>query len=696
MAAAIVGLLIASSVCYAASPRQDLTLDSNWRFIRQDEAGAQSPTFDDSTWSRVSLPHTWNNKDGEDGGNNYYRGPGWYRRHLTVPASMAGKSLFLKFDGAATVTDVYVNGTQVGTHRGNFGAFCFDVSTEMRPGQDNLVAVRVDNAHNPDIPPLRGDFTIFGGLYRDVHLLVLNPVSIDPTDFASSGVYLTQTNVSGRSANLEITTKLRNGSVAQRDVTVVTVIRDASNREVQALTESQGIPGQGRADCLQHTTLEHPHLWDGRIDPYLYTVTVSVRAGRTLVDQVAQPLGFRFYRVDPEKGFFLDGKHYAVHGVNRHQDRIDKGWAISRQDRDQDFALMMEMGCTGVRLCHYEHSQYFYGLCDKGGLIVWAELCLVTSLGNSAAFSENARQQLTELIKQNYNHPSILFWSLFNELSFGRQTTATPGAPAPWALVEDLNKLAHQLDPTRLTTAATSQGATHPVNFITDIIAFNRYPGWYGGKPSDWPATLDALHKALPGRCIGISEYGAGASVFQHEADPKQPSAGGKWHPEEWQCAVHEAAWKAMEQRPYLWCTFLWNMFDFAADQRNEGDHPGRNDKGMVTYDRKIKKDAFFWYKANWSNDPFVYITDRCFNPRPAGPITIKVYSNCDRVSLTVNGTRLGEKASDDHRFIWDGVELVVGPNRVETIGTLAGKEYRDACVWIGQAASAGSSSETH
>ncbi|MDQ2731540.1 MAG: glycoside hydrolase family 2 protein [Armatimonadota bacterium] len=661
-----------------------MSLDDGWRFIKEDVPGAEAANFQDNQWQTISLPHTWNNLDGEDGGNNYYRGPGWYRRNLTIDAALAAKSLFLKFDGAATVADVWVNGQVVGEHKGNFGAFCYDITPLVHTGADNVIAVKVNNAYNPDVPPRSGDFTISGGLYRDVHLLALDRLSVTPLDYASPGVFIKQSHVTDEGADLEITTELRNSNPADKNVTVRCTILDRDGKTVQSLRSRMKAGAGVQTNVVQQVTLRHPHLWNGRIDPYLYTVTTEVMDGARKTDEVTQPLGIRYFRVDPNEGFFLNGKHYELHGVTRHQDRIDKGWAIGPAEHLEDYNLITEMGCTGIRLAHYQHADYFYSLCDQGGLVVWAELCLVNSLNDTEAFRQNARQQLTELIKQNYNHPSILFWGLFNELSFGRGKTADNDAgPHPWDLIAELNGLAHQLDPTRLTTAATNLNPSHPANFITDVIAFNRYPGWYGGNPTEWAGWLDDFHRKYPTRSLGISEYGAGASIHQHEQNPVQPKAGGPWHPEEWQSVVHEDAWNAMKTRPYIWGTFLWNMFDFASDGRREGDTPGRNDKGMVTYDRKTRKDSFFWYQANWTSAPMMYITSRRFTPRTNPSADVKVYSNCSTVELSVNGKSMGSKTSDDHIFLWPAVMLGNGENRLEAVGLKDGKTTRDSCVWV-------------
>ena len=662
-----------------AAPRSDLKLDEQWRFIREDVANAATTNCDDSAWSPVNLPHTWNNLDGQTAGKDYYRGIGWYRRHLLVDAQYAGKSLFLKFDGAATVADVFVNGDLIGTHRGNFAAFCFDATPFLRVGKDNVVAVRVNNAKDKDILPLSGDFTVFGGLYREVHLLVLDKMSVTPLDYASPGVYVKQAQVTGDSAELEITTKLRNGGHSPKKPTVYCTIFDAAGLAVGKTSSQQQIGTNSVADIVQRLTLARPHLWNGRADPYLYKVRIEVGDGGQIVDSVEQPLGVRFFRVDPDQGFSLNGAPYPLRGVSRHQDRLDKGWAIGPAEHEEDFRLITEMGSTCVRLAHYQQDQLVYDLCDRNGLILWTELSLVNELTDSEAFTDNARQQLTELIKQNSNHPSIIFWGIFNEL---HAKGSWNDAPAKWDLVKQLNQLAKDLDHTRVTAAASCINAHNPLNFVTDIIGFNRYYGWYNDKSTDWPKALDTLHQVDTNRCVGISEYGAGASIQQHETVPQKPDPGSHWHPEEYQSYAHEQAWLAMKDRPFLWCDLVWNMFDFAVGQRNEGDTPGRNDKGLVTYDRKVKKDAFYWYKANWTDAGFVYITSQRFTERTEAKTPVTIYSNCDSVELRVNGVSQGSLHSANHIFRWNDITLTAGENAIECFAAKGPWTYSDTCTW--------------
>ncbi len=685
----LLAILLTATLARAAdSPRAVIDLNPGWKFIREDAGGAEQPSFDDSKWDAINLPHTWNNMDGQDGGNNYYRGIGWYRLHLKADPAWAGKEIYIKFDAASINSVVYVNGKPAGKHAGAFGAFCFDITPLLDLKGENVIAVQVSNKHDNNVAPLSGDFTVFGGIYRGVHLLVLNRLSISPIDDASSGVRIRQDQVTAEQAELNVQTTLRYfGAVDdQPRCTLKCELVDAAGNVATSNSKRVGIEGGDQLVDID-LKLAHPHLWNARKDPYLYTMRVTLTdSANKVIDIVEQPVGLRFYHVDPEKGFFLNGQPYRLVGVNRHQDWIDKGWAISLADHEKDFADMMEMGCTGVRLAHYQHAQEFYDLCDRGGMVAWAELPLVNAVTPSPEFDANASQQLRELIKQSFNHPSICFWSLSNELRGPSTKTEEQKKMTDHEveLITKLNAEAHQLDPTRLTTQASAIQPGKPQDAITDVVAFNRYFGWYGGKPNGLGPDLDKIHKTYPDRAVGISEFGAGAAISQHEVNPNQPKPGGKWHPEEWQCVVHEAAWEAIKPRDWIWGTFIWCEHDFAADQRNEGEHAGRNDKGMVTYDRKTKKDAFYFYKANWSAEPVVYITERRFTPRAVADAPVKIYSNCESVELKLNGKSLGSaKGSDIDVFLFDKVQLQPGENTLEAIGIRDGKPITDSCTIV-------------
>ena len=659
------------------SHREDINLDAGWRFIRQDVTGAQNSGFDDSGWTGLNLPHTWNNLDGQDGGNNYYRGIGWYRTHYTVDASYTNRCFFLKFDGANIVSDVYVNGNLVGEHQGGFAAFVFDVTPYLNIGADNTIAVKVNNASNSSVPPLSADFTFFGGIYRDVHLLVTAPVHISPLDYGSPGVYLKPTGVSSASADLQVTTLVSNATPGVANITVRAVITDAATNIVTTLTNVVTLPATSISNVMASTVIANPHLWDGLADPYLYHAFVEVYSGTNLTDVVGQPLGFRWFRVDPTNGFFLNGRYYDLHGVSMHQDWLNCGWALSNAQRETNFMFLKELGVTAMRMCHYQHNEYEYQLADQNGIILWSEIPLVNSTTETSAFYNNAKQQLRELIRQNYNHPAVVCWGMYNELSLNVNTS-------PTNLVNQLVQLEALEDSTRPSTAATLASNGDANSWYPQLAGFNEYFGWYEDPLNGIASWADAIHAAHPTNCIGISEYGAGASIYQHSEDPvnKPGTSGAPFHPEEWQNTVHETNWQLMKARPFLWCKFVWNMFNFAVDSRNEGDTPGRNDKGLVTYDRLVRKDAFYYYQANWTTNPMVYITGHTFTNRLTNAITAKVYANCDSVELFLNGVSQGTRTSTNCIFTWP-VTLVPGSNSVQAVGTVGSTQVTDSLFWL-------------
>jgi beta-galactosidase len=653
----------------SGSGRWEMPLGEGWKFLKADPLGAEKVGVSEKGWQAVTVPHTWNNLDGEDGGfegrGNYLQTGCWYRRHLVVTPAMAGKTLVLKFEGANRRTDVFVNGVKVGKHIGGFAAFTFDITQAAKAG-DNLIAVRVTNEHDDESAPLSADFTFFGGLYRPVELLVLDSLHISPLDAGSSGVVIGESDVSTTAATVHVKALVRNaGEEAAAGHVVMSIVDAAGNRVASAETETRMLAGV-TVPVEATMVLAHPHLWNGRRDPYLYQVVTDVVRGGKVVDEVVQPLGVRTFSIDKERGFLLNGQPYALHGVNRHQDRPDKGWAISDADHDEDMAMILEMGCTAIRLAHYQHAEHFYQLCDKAGLVVWAEVPVVDEITPDKGFATNAKQQLTELIRQNINHPSICFWSLGNEI------TALHGSPVP--LLKEMNAVAHEEDPSRLTTMAfanSAGGSPREWPGITDVVGKNRYYGWYDGELPDFAAFL-----ATQGS-VAISEYGAGSSVYFHAENPVRMD-----HTEEYQCLFHEAYWPAIAQKKSVWAAFIWNMFDFAADQRKEGDHAGRNDKGMVTYDRKTRKDVFYYYQANWSDEPVVHINSKRFAVRGRERIAVKVYSNAEAVELWVNGVSVGVRQGSYCVFTWEGVGLKQGVNQVVARGMRKGKMIEDRCEW--------------
>lgn len=672
-----VSLFCLLALAFDSFARQDTLLDSNWRFKLGDVRGAEAVSFDDTDWQAVSVPHNWGWAQAQEG-KDYYRGPGWYRRELDVTPE-PGKRYFLRFEAASLFADVYVNGDFLGEHRGGFGAFCYEITKSLSASGTNVIAVRVSNSWEPDIAPLSGDFSVYGGLYRPVHLIETAAENFALTDHGSFGVAWLQKDVTRRKAAISMTAEISNGTKERRSLTLVATLLDARGKKIAEANQSIVLAPDATAPYWLTVEVPHPHLWNGRPDPYLYQAVAELRSSNSIVDSVVQPLGLRFYRVDPDKGFYLNGKPYALHGVDLHQDWQDKGWAISHADMDENMRLIQEIGATVVRCAHYQHSDYFYSLCDKAGILVWAEIPQVNEINATARFAETSRNQLLDLIRQNINHPSIFVWSLFNEIGNAR-------TPDPDRELQDLNNLAHSEDPTRPTIGATCTDKFPQMNRIPDLLGWNFYPGWYLGRGSltNFGALLDQHRYDSQHGGFCVSEYGAGANINQHELHPTQPQPGGNWHPEEWQTMVHENDWAVLKTKPYVWATFVWNLCDFAVSTRHEGGVPGRNDKGLVTYDRKVKKDAFYFYEANWSAEPVLYIADRRFTERTNAVTDVTIFSNAGKVELVLNGKSQGKRRSNgDCIFVWKNIRLQPGENRVIAKADRDGKSLSDNCRWM-------------
>ena len=677
-------LTITTLIALAAlstSARDNQLLLDDWRFQKGEQTNAAATDYTDGGWQKLSLPHCWGWEEAQVT-NKYYRGPGWYRRALELPAE-TGKRYFLRFEAASTVADVFLNGQNLGEHRGGFGAFCFEITDKLNASGTNLLAVRVNNAKATDIAPLSIDYCVFGGLYRPVHLLVTEDVCFTPLDHASPGVFWQPTQVSKNEAVIDFTAEISNGAKTNADRVLVAKILDATGKMVASQSCAIEIPGRVTPPFALQLKLKNPHLWNGRADPYLYRAVAELQTTNGVVcDSIEQPLGLRFYRVDPDQGFFLNGEPYRIRGVCRHQDVWNKGWALSHADHERDVQLICEMGANAVRCCHYQHSDEFYSLCDQAGLLVWAEIPQVNEITAGPEFAETSRNQLLDLIRQNFNHPAIFVWSLFNEIGYRTGD--------PHRLLKDLKIVANGEDPTRPTIAATCIMDRPQMNKIPDLLGWNRYPGWYppvdGGipsKPEECGSLLDAIRYTSRHGGICLGEYGAGANVSQHEDKPQQPKPAGQWHPEEWQAIVHEADWAAIKARPFVWGSFVWNMFDFVVADRHEGGVPSRNDKGLVTNDRQTKKDAFYFYQANWSDEPVLYLTSRRYTERTNSLTDVKVYSNAKPVELFVNGKSLGKSsAATNCVFIWKNIALAPGENHIEAKAVRKHQVLRDQCVW--------------
>uniref|UniRef100_UPI00402A311B glycoside hydrolase family 2 protein n=1 Tax=Roseburia inulinivorans TaxID=360807 RepID=UPI00402A311B len=583
--------------------RKIILLDKNWTFYKNP---------DSTQGEEVSLPHTWNAVDGQDGGNDYYRGTCKYECHFSRPElEMDGKA-YLEFDGAAMTADVVINGTKAVHHEGGYGAFRADITQYLK--DENKLEVYVDNSDNTKVYPQKADFTFYGGLYRMVKLVTVSKNHFELDYAGGTGIKVTPevtlTDAAAKKADAKVTVELW----MVGDAEAVTVTIDGQQKETPV--------ENGYAKAV--FDLANVHLWDGVDDPYLYTAKAELSDG----DIVETTFGCRSFSIDPQKGFFLNGRSYPLRGVSRHQDRAGAGNALTHEMHREDMEIIKELGANTIRLAHYQHAQEFYDLCDENGMIVWAEIPYITM--HMSDGTENTLSQMRELVVQNYNHPSIVCWGLSNEI--------TAASAVNEELLENhrkLNDLCHALDMTRPTVMADvfMLETDSPMLEIPDMNSYNLYFGWYLGELEQNDSFFDAYHTTYPDRVIGLSEYGADANPAYHSAKPERGD-----YTEEYQCIYHEHMAKMIEERPYLWATHVWNLFDFAADGRDEGGKHGVNQKGLVTIDRKLKKDAFYLYKAYWSKTPFVHVCGRRYVDRTEDVTEIKVYSNGQSVTLFVDG----------------------------------------------------------
>jgi len=661
----------------ALAQRETSDLLTGWKFIRQDVPLTAST----DTWESISIPHTWNAIDGQGGlkahpefKDGYYRGPAWYKYSLNAKPEWKHKRVFIRFEAASLVAQVYLNGKLLGEHRGGFTAFCFELTSGLHFDGPNELRVRVDNTMREDVSPLTGDFNIDGGIYRPVHLIITDPVCISPLDYASSGVYFTTKSINQASAWVDVRTVLSSSLPDKTREHFTVELDDANGKFLQSTDEFFYInPGTMSPTSLL-LSIDHPHLWNGRFDPYLYRVVVRVSGTGSHEDSVTQSLGLRTVAITNQQGFLLNGKPYPIYGVNLHQDMFDKGWAMSDADHDADMRLMLDMGVTAIRLAHYPQSDYVHDLADQNGILLWNEIPMVNAVRDTPAFKDNISQQLREMILQRYNHPSAAFWGMFNEIGNVMDPVAVP-------LLEQLKREQKQLDPTRLNVAASCFDNCG-FDTVPDWICYNPYLGWYTGAPSDLAGYIDDRYRENGNKRIGLSEYGAGANPAQHhEGEPSRPKPFGPFHPEEWQSYAHEQDWAQIKNNPKLWGSFLWCMFDIASSHRNEGGTPGVNDKGLVTANRQIKKDAYFFYQANWSNTPMLHINGCRLVDRKNAVTDVEVYSNCASVDLVLNGKLLGILVPDDlHICRWKGVQLKSGANILQA--TSPGTSLSDSCHW--------------
>ena len=605
--------------------RTIVNINRKWAFTKQATTVPEAlPTL----WDWVNLPHSWNAIDGQDGGNDYHRGTCYYAKDIQKMDLPTADRYYLEINGANSSAEVYLNGKKLASHDGGYSTWRVDITDSLQ--DKNLLVVAVDNAPNDRVYPQVADFTFYGGLYRDVNILCVNESHFDLDYYGGPGIKVTPI-VNGPNADVELelfVTNLKEGQYIQ-----YTVYDAQENEIVNAVSDSLKV----------NFTIENAHLWHGRKDPYLYTVAAHLVQGSEILDTVSTRFGCRSYVIDPERGFILNGEAYPLRGVSRHQDRWGIGNALLPAHHIEDMDLICEVGATTIRLAHYQHDQFFYDLCDQRGMVIWAEIPYISQ--HMPTGRENTVSQMKELIVQNYNHPSIVVWGLSNEITM-------KGASDPDLLENHriLNDLCHDWDKTRPTTMAVVSpcGIDEDYVHIPDTVSYNHYFGWYGGDTSMNGPWFDNFHKKYPNQPIGCSEYGCEALDW-HTSTPQQGD-----YTEEYQAYYHEELIKQLFTRPFMWATHVWNMFDFGADARNEGGENGQNHKGLVTFDRKYKKDSFYAYKAWLSDEPFVHLCGKRYIDRVEDVTKVTVYSNQKSVELFANGVSLGIKEAADHFFYFD------------------------------------------
>lgn len=627
-------------------PRIQVLLNDAWRYAPGPVPDAEEPAFDDRTWQSVDLPHTWNAGDAFDEEPGYRRGEGWYRRTLAVDGALAGKRLFLFFEGANQVADVFVNGRAVGRHVGGYTAFAFDITPYVDWGDPNIIAVRVDNSHDPEIPPLDADFTFYGGIYRDVWLVATDSVHVDVLDHASPGIFVDTPDISAERATVRIRGTVVNHTGARKRVEVSSRILHPSDREVAVLSTRLDVPAHGSAIFQQTTSpIQRPALWSPSA-PNLYRVVTEVRDGDRIRDRVENPLGFRWFEVDPRRGFSLNGKPLVLSGTNRHQDRAGHGNAVVDQLHREDVRLIRGNGFNFVRLAHYPQDPAVLEETDRRGLLVWEEIPVVNLITPSREFSRSAERMLTEMIRQHYNHPSVIFWGYMNEVTLRRPEPLPEGYyDRVLELAERLDARAHAEDPSRATVMALSAGEVQGdsrLQYVSDVLGFNLYFGWYYGAFDSLATFLDAYNARHLDRPILVSEYGAGSDERVHTMEPQAFDFS-----IEYQQRFHESHLPMLRDRPYLLGYAVWNQFDFGSAGRQDT-KPGINQKGLYFFDR-VPKDVAYFYRASLRPEPVVWIATRDWRRRAGSrpedrrqPVV--VYANSSEVELELDGESLGRQ----------------------------------------------------
>ncbi len=647
----VVALLFLAAL--PAAGRDVYNLNGGWKFFT-----GRATTSDNA--KTVTLPHTWNS-DATAGNDDYYRGMGNYLRDVDAPAEWIEKRVFLKGYGANSIATVFVNGRLAGEHRGGHTGFCFEITGLLNAGEKNYLRIMVNNSPQLDVLPTAGDQNVYGGLFRDVELIVTGKDVISPAENASDGVYIKQKKISRQRVEAEAEVRIAGGRDANLHARLAVVSATGDTVAVNGVRVRTAV-GQN-VTAVVPFAFDNPRLWNGREYPHLYTVVVELTDGADVLDAVVVETGFRIVSADPARGFFLNGERYPLRGAVVHQDRPISANALTLTQVEEDVAILVDMGVNAVRVWGMAHHPEFYRLCDREGILVWSDFPLTgeayltdKAFVDTPSFRENGIAQATDIIRQQYNHPSVVMWGIFSNLHMR--------ADNPTGFIAQLNALAKNEDPSRLTAA--SSNADGDLNFITDLVCWQHHFGWQEGQPADinvWKRLFLARWKNLR----SAVSYGAGASLHHQAPAPVRPDRDGNWHPEQWQTYLHETYYDNLKADSMFWGTFVCNMFDYGAVGRDWGEDNGVNDMGLVTFDRKERKDAFYFYKANWNDeDPFVYIAERRRNKRPGPTQDIKLYTNIEEAELFVNGFSQGRKPTCNGTIVWEGAVLKEGINLIE------------------------------
>ena len=677
----LAGLLLSFSLVVGGFARDVKSFNEGWLFKKgpfpTDQILFQSGF--DQRWQDVTIPHTWNAIDMQNDKNYFYAGEAFYKKTYRPDASMKDKRIFLNFEGVASVAELYVNGTFAGNHKGGYSAFTIEISKLLKFGEDNEILLKVDNSSRPDVVPINHTlFGVYGGMYRPVHLIITEKVNIAVTDYASPGIYISQKNVTNKSADVNVEIKIENKNREAKRVQLLTSIYDMDGKLKLKKETAINVLPQGRQFYNQDFTITNPHLWQGLEDPYLYKVVTQIVSNGTVIDEVIQPLGLRHFELKAADGMYLNGEKVPMYGVCRHQDWWQSASALTNEQHDADLAIIKEIGATTIRLAHYQQSEYFYSKCDSIGFMIWAEIPFVNRVSTKEA--DNAKQQMTELIRQNYNHPSIYTWGLHNEVYTPINYTAS--------LTTELHDLAKSEDPYRYTVSVNGYGDPgHGVNMNADIQGINRYFGWYEKKIQDMEPWIEGMEKEYPDYKVMLAEYGTEANIYHQQevvGDVGDCCGFDKQYNETFATRFHEIQWGYIANHPYLLASYLWNTFDFATPASSQGGVEARNMKGLVTFDRKLKKDPFYWYKANWSKDPVLYLTQRRATERENKITPVTVYSNIGVPQLFVNGVEVKnyKKGTTHVHYIFENIELQEGVNEIEVKASYKGETYDDKIQW--------------